>query len=192
MYITTYTKKHIDPLSPDEALIDIDDIAHALSLLCRANGHFGSFFSVAQHSINCMLEARARGYSERVQLGCLLHDASEAYLSDITRPVKKELTAYREIESRLQNVIFSKWLKPCLSDGELLQISAVDDAMLYNEFKCFMGEELFDKPAELKSSPSFSFAPFGEVENEFRHLFYRLTKSEKNFITVGVDWKKPC
>jgi 5'-deoxynucleotidase YfbR-like HD superfamily hydrolase len=73
----------MDPRCASLDQIDERDIAHALSLVCRANGHFPHFFSVAQHSINCMKEAAARGYSTRVQLGCLLHDGSEAYLSDI-------------------------------------------------------------------------------------------------------------
>ena len=68
-----------DPLHPNTDLIDIEDIAHALSMLCRANGHFKSFYSVGQHCINCAKEAKARGYSSFVQLACLLHDASEAY-----------------------------------------------------------------------------------------------------------------
>ena len=96
--IKTYTGIMFDPLNPNADLINIADIAHALSMLCRANGHFKSFYSVGQHSINCMNEARTRNYSQRVQLACLLHDASEAYLSDITRPVKAELPRYREIE----------------------------------------------------------------------------------------------
>lgn len=85
--ITTYLKKYFDPLNANINDIEIEDIAHALSLLCRANGHFEHFYSVAQHLLNCAKEAKARGYSKRVQLGCLLHDASEAYLSDVTRPV---------------------------------------------------------------------------------------------------------
>lgn len=88
-YITTYTGKHFDPIQPEPGLFDLTDISHALSLLCRGNGHMKHFYSVAQHSIACAEEAKARGYSARVQLGCLLHDASEAYLSDVTRPVKK-------------------------------------------------------------------------------------------------------
>ena len=60
----TYTKKMFDPLNPDTALIDVEDIAHSLSMLCRANGHFRSFYSVGQHSINCMKEAEARGNQE--------------------------------------------------------------------------------------------------------------------------------
>ena len=87
-YITTYTGKHFDPIQPEPGLFDLTDISHALSLLCRGNGHMKHFYSVAQHSIACAEEAKARGYSARVQLGCLLHDASEAYLSDVTRPVK--------------------------------------------------------------------------------------------------------
>ena len=117
-FITTFTKKHFYPANADIDDIDINDIAHALSLLCRANGHFKRFYSVAQHSLNCAKEAKARGYSERVQLGCLLHDASEAYLSDVTRPVKAQLPKYLEIEEKLQNAIFDKWIIPSLTQEE--------------------------------------------------------------------------
>ncbi len=99
--ITTYSGIHFTPASPRPEDISIYDIAHALSLLCRANGHFHEFFSVAAHAINCAEEAKARGYSPRVCLACLLHDASEAYLSDITRPVKAILPIYLEIEAVL-------------------------------------------------------------------------------------------
>ena len=53
--IMTYTGKMFDPLRPEWEKIDIADIAHALSMLCRANGHFPTFYSVAQHCINCMV-----------------------------------------------------------------------------------------------------------------------------------------
>ena len=61
-YITTYTGKHIDPVHPISDLICIEDIAHALSLICRGNGQVKTFFSVGQHCINCAREALARGY----------------------------------------------------------------------------------------------------------------------------------
>ena len=73
--IMTHSKKMFDPLHPNVELIDIEDIAHSLSMLCRANGHFRTFYSVCQHSINCMKEAKARGYSERVQLACSMTPA---------------------------------------------------------------------------------------------------------------------
>ena len=59
-YITTVTGKHFDPVNPDEKLIDIYDIAHSLSLICRANGHIKHFYSVAQHSVACAKEAQKR------------------------------------------------------------------------------------------------------------------------------------
>lgn len=89
LHINTFTGIHFYPLDPKITEIKTEDIAHALSLICRANGHCSHFYSVAQHSLNCAEEAKIRDYSTRVQLGCLLHDASEAYISDITRPVKK-------------------------------------------------------------------------------------------------------
>ena len=83
MYYDIY-KKYFDPLNVDESLLDIKDIAHALSLMCRGNGHVQYFYSVAQHSLACAKEAKIRGYSKEVILGCLLHDGSEVYLSDVT------------------------------------------------------------------------------------------------------------
>lgn len=87
-YITTYTGDHFDPTLPEAEHLHIEDIAHALSLICRGNGHVKTFFSVGSHCINCAKEAAARGYSGRLVLACLLHDASEAYLSDVPRPFK--------------------------------------------------------------------------------------------------------
>ena len=61
--ITTYTGKKFDPTNQDINCIDIKDIAHSLSLTCRGIGHVQSFFSVAQHCINCAQEAHKRRYS---------------------------------------------------------------------------------------------------------------------------------
>ena len=67
-YITTVTGKHFDPMDPGNQDFNIVDIAHALSLICRGNGHIRFFYSVAQHSIACAEEAVARGYSPEVIL----------------------------------------------------------------------------------------------------------------------------
>ena len=99
--ITTYMGHRFDPVNPQMETLDIRDIAHALSLTCRGNGHVKQFYSVGQHCIMCAKEAAARGHSKRVILACLLHDASEAYLSDVTRPVKEELPQYKLIEEPL-------------------------------------------------------------------------------------------
>ena len=65
---------------------------------------------MAEHSICCAKEARARGFSNKIILACLLHDASECYMSDVPRPFKKELEAYQEQEDKLLSMIFKKFL----------------------------------------------------------------------------------
>ncbi|MBQ9978610.1 MAG: phosphohydrolase [Clostridia bacterium] len=172
-YILTYKKIEFYPLDPKTEDIDIEDIAHALSLLCRANGHFKHFYSVGIHSLNCAKEALARGYSDRVVLGCLLHDGSEAYLADITRPVKKHLQKYLEIEDVLQGKIFEKWI-PGLNKDELKLIFEIDDAILYYEFTTLFGESIFDYVPELKSEPVFDYVEPRLIENEFLDTFKHL------------------
>ena len=174
--IKTYTGIMFDPLEPQEDLICITDIAHALSMLCRANGHFKTFYSVGQHCINCAKEADERGYSKKVQLACLLHDASEAYLSDVTRPVKAELPRYLEIEEPLQNCIWDKFLDTPLSSAEYDQVFLIDDNILAHEFINLMGAKIFETTPELSSEPEFSFTGFEQCQQEFLALFRKLTE----------------
>lgn len=174
--IKTYTGIMFDPLDPKQEQIDIRDIAHALSMLCRANGHFQSFYSVGQHCINCAAEAAARGYSARIQLGCLLHDGSETYLSDVTRPVKEILPVYLEIEKPLQNAIWNKWIPDSLTERETRQIFEIDDAMLLHEFVVLMDTQLSEQIPELLSKPQFQFHSFSETEAEYLKRFAELTK----------------
>lgn len=173
--IMTCSHKMFDPLNPNPELIDISDIAHALSMLCRANGHFQTFYSVGQHCINCAREAKARGYSKLVQLACLLHDASEAYLSDVTRPVKAELPRYLEIEEPLQNCIWAKYLQRPLSPEEYDRVFEIDDAILAHEFIALMGAAIFDPTPPLCSTPEFAFTGFERCQQEYLALFRQLT-----------------
>ena len=174
--IKTNSGVMFDPIRPRQELIDIQDIAHSLSMLCRANGHFSSFYSVGQHSINCAREAQARGHSRRVQLACLLHDGSEAYLSDVTRPVKEELPVYRQIEEPLQNMIWEKWLGSPLTEEEYNQVFAIDDAMLYYEFQTLMDTSLWEPAPKLQAQPAFGFVGFSQTRQEFLKLFRELTE----------------
>ena len=173
-YILTYKKKEFYPLNPNIEDIDIEDIAHALSLMCRANGHFKHFYSVGLHSLNCAYEAVARGYSKNVVLGCLLHDGSEAYLADITRPVKKHLHKYLQVEDVLQGKIFEKWV-PTLTEEEKKLVFEIDDAILYYEFINLFGEKIFDYVPVLQSSPRFEYIEFSAIEREFIETFNELT-----------------
>lgn len=174
--ILTFTKKMFDPLAPEAELIDERDIAHALSLLCRANGHFPTFHSVAQHSLECREEAKARGLSKRLQLACLLHDGSEAYLSDVTRPVKAHMPLYLEMEAPLQEAIWNKFLGEPLTQEERDVVFGIDDALLYHEFFTHTGYAVADTVPQIETAPSFAFVPFAEVEQAFLDAFYELTE----------------
>lgn len=171
-YIYTFSGRRFYPLSPSADDIEIGDIAHALSFLCRANGHFSSFHSVAQHCIECCKEALQRGYGEKVALACLLHDASEAYMSDVTTPVKNKLEYYRECENRLIDIIFDKYVGS-LSEEESQKVWHLDKVLLYHEFYYFTGVEIGIKE-KLKTNPDFGFCGFEVSEKEFLCLFERL------------------
>ncbi len=165
--MNTYTGKKIDPMSMTADDVSIQDIAHALSLTCRGGGHVSYFFSVAQHSINCMKEAKARGWSERLQLACLLHDASEAYISDIIRPVKVHLSNYLEIESSIMNVILERFGLSNLSEEENAMWKQIDDEMMNFELRSFMKGEEYRAVDNLVSVPDKAERPWREVEAEF-------------------------
>ena len=171
-HILTFMGEEFTPLDPDINQIHIEDIAHSLSMLCRANGHIDYFFSIAQHSINCTNEAKARGYTARVQLACLIHDASEAYISDITRPVKYYLTEYKEIEKRLQDTIYTKYLGSALPEDEYELMDQIDNDMLVCEFNALKKKKMFTSTPTLFSTPSFERRDNIEVETEFLKVYY--------------------
>lgn len=101
----TANGKLIDLLEPAEEAIDIEDIANALSLICRFGGHTSRFYSVAQHSL--LVAALA---PDSLKKEALLHDAAEAYLGDVIKPLKLLIgEAYTTIEDIFENVIFQKF-----------------------------------------------------------------------------------
>ena len=177
-YITTYTGKHFEPAIPDPDRICIEDIAHALSLICRGNGHVKTFWSVGQHCINCAKEAWARGLSNRMALACLLHDASECYLSDIPRPFKKDLPEYRKKEERMLEMIYLKFLGSVLTDKEQAQLKEIDDAMLWYDLENLLDETQFGEIPEIHIDLDYTVRPFQDVEKEYLELFYQYSGEE--------------
>jgi len=173
-YITTFSKIKFTPASPRIEDIKIEDIAHSLTFMCRANGHVRTFFSVAQHAINCAAEAKAKGYDKRLQLACLIHDGSEAYLSDITRPFKKSLPEYLKFEDVLQGKIYRKFLGGTPTPEESAAIYEIDNIMLYYEMIDLMDYVVFDVAPELVSEPCFIERDFREVERQFLEMFDEL------------------
>jgi uncharacterized protein len=103
-WLQTATGKAFPLLTPQPGDIDIDDIAHALSMMCRYNGHCIEFYSVAEHC--CHISDYC---DDEHKLWGLLHDASEAYITDIPRPLKPFLDNYYEHETRIMRVICKRF-----------------------------------------------------------------------------------
>lgn len=103
-----------DPLEPEESTFTIQDIAHGLANTCRFNGQCSEFYSVAQHSVLVSRWLEEQCFAPHVRLQGLLHDASEAYIADVSRPVKHapQFAAYRAVEARLQEAIY-RWSMLC-------------------------------------------------------------------------------
>ncbi|MCQ2538160.1 MAG: hypothetical protein MJ124_07160 [Lachnospiraceae bacterium] len=174
-YITTYSGIHFYPTEPDVNLVKIEDVAHALSLICRGNGHVKSFYSVGQHCIYCAREALERGYSKRVALAGLLHDAGECYMSDVPRPFKKSLPAYVQQEERLIELVYEHFLGSPATEEEKALVKEIDDDLLWYDLKYLLNEEMSTERPSMKIEISYDFRPFDEVEKEYLELFNLLT-----------------
>jgi hypothetical protein len=138
MSLRTWSGRYIDLANPQPADIDVNDIAHALAKICRFGGHIEDFYSVAEHSIHCCRVAdEVFGYDCETQLQCLLHDAAEAYLGDVCRPLKAFLgEAYRSIELRFEQVIGEALNCPIGTHAD--RVRHIDNALLFAERRHLM------------------------------------------------------
>lgn len=136
-WIQTFTGKKFWPVEPEAGDLDIRDIAHALSNMCRFAGHTREFYSVAQHSL-LVSELVPKEFG----LCALLHDASEAYLVDVPRPIKWALSpGYQLCEDRVMNACAAafgfEWPMP-------EAVKTADDQALAMEAKVLMNGSLLD------------------------------------------------
>lgn len=134
-FVLTYTGKRLHLDAPAIEEIDVADIAHSLSLLCRFNGQCSHFYSVAQHSVHVSELAECIGPKDRKRefaIAGLLHDAAEAYIGDIVSPVKGYCPQLAELEDRILKVICAKFGVSLPFPEE---IRVADVAMLGSEAK---------------------------------------------------------
>ena len=175
MPMTLRSGKVVDPFNLTIDDIDINDIAHSLSMLCRFNGHTSEFYSVAQHSVRV-----SNILPEKLRLEGLLHDATEFIIGDLIRPIKrtKELSKYVELEDKIWALIARKF---DLNNPIDRMVEWADQAVLYAEIHQFMPY----------TSPEFSNPPIipnvSKVWNpdlargEFLYSFYNLMRRRNEF-----------
>ena len=183
MWICTYSGRQFDPfnLKPDD--IQIEDIAHALALTCRFGGHVKSMYSVAQHCVIGALELE-KTVGKGAAKVFLLHDASEAYLTDLARPFKMESKLgehYREWEYKLQQAIYNHygvsellWHDEIKRMDNCLCITEKRDLLVNSKYQVWEG----DWPDPLP----YTIVPWTweEAEYVYYETFNRLFKNENN------------
>lgn len=141
--IRTFTGRNLNVFAPDPEMIDIEDIAHALSLQCRFGGHVTEFYSVAQHSVMCsdmiLTHSEELGISPENEnsaaFEALMHDASEAYLIDLPKPIKNKLEDYKRVEDDMMRLISNKF---CFDYPLNDYVKFVDNQMFQIEWGALM------------------------------------------------------
>lgn len=129
-WIQTAGGRQFWPMDPQPDEVFIDDIAHALSMLCRYGGHCLRFYSVAEH---CVLLSRIA--EPEFKLWALLHDASEAYLVDVPRPIKPFLHGYSTAEAKIMRAVELRFK---LHLGLPDRVAEIDRAILTDERRQIM------------------------------------------------------
>jgi len=129
--IETFTGGRFYPFDPRPSEVRLTDVAGSLAHTCRFGGHCQRFYSVAEHSLYVARELADRG--ERIQAYGLLHDAGEAYVGDVPRPVKSQLGDFEAVEARIRAAVWDAVGLPTPTEPEWAAVMAADDRLLAHE-----------------------------------------------------------
>lgn len=189
-WIATFIGRRFYPLNPDQADVDIRDIAHGLSNMVRFSGQIKRFYSVAEHSL-----VVASLLPEDLQLLGLMHDAAEAYIPDLSTPVKHSPTmgAFIVIENRIMRAINMRFELPSeLTLSVKRAIKIADRQALRLEVEALVSTpELFDQEwhgVELSAKQRKTIHAFSPKKAErlflrtFRHLYARYHRGHEKMI----------
>ena len=166
-WLQTYSGRQFWPLDPRAEEVFIEDIAHALSMQCRYAGHCLRFYSVAEHSV-----LLARHVSPENRLWALLHDASEAYLVDVPRPVKPFLPGYKQAENAVMAAICDRFGLPHAMPAK---VKTADRAIIVDErsnMASCVAEWYATGPG---IGTQLQYWPPEKAEAQFLHEFRKLT-----------------
>jgi len=166
-WIQTFTGKQFFPLNPRGEDIDIRDIAHSLAMQCRFNGHCLKYYSVAEHSVRLSLML-----PKELALWGLLHDAGEAYLCDLPRPLKHQMPSYFDFEDKLLSAVAQRFDLPYPIPQPVFD---ADNTMLATEARDLMADPPvpWNLPYEPLPEPIPPMRP-AQAEQEFLYRFAQL------------------
>lgn len=130
------TRWFITDPHPDD--VKIEDIGHGLSHICRFGGQCREFYSVAQHSVLIAQELARREAPPEMVLWGLLHDAAEAYLGDMVRPLKQSMPNYMRLEAQTESCILTGLGLEAPTHGTRHIVKELDDVLLMTERRDLM------------------------------------------------------
>lgn len=166
-WVSVSTGKSVSLTNPMPGSIDIRDIAHALSHLCRFTGHTRRLYTVAQHSVLV-----ARAVPEKDRFHGLMHDAPEAYIGDVSSPLKAMLPEYKRIEQEIWRTIAWRFsISPTLPES----VKHADLVMLATERRDLLKRSTEDWPCLAGITPQAEIIyPWGpeQARHEFMNLFF--------------------
>ena len=129
--VETFTGGQFDVFDPAPESVRLGDIAAGLAHTCRFGGHCSRFYSVAEHSLHVSQELSSD--RPRLQLVGLLHDAAEAYIGDIPRPLKAELDGIETVEHEILDAVWRAFDVSPPTDDEWATVMEADDRLLAYE-----------------------------------------------------------
>ena len=191
-WLPTITGKRVNPTDLHPADICIEDIAHALALVNRFAGHTPEPISVAQHSV-CVARLVRAGLKRQA----LLHDASEAYIGDVTKWLKATdlFAGYRQLEMHMQADIFMRFGEPVLLHHD---IEFADRLMVRFEGQMAFGQSWIVQHPDLpEGQPHDNYPPLSQTETQ--DILNRLggwypwgwREAEREFLrewNATIDW----
>lgn len=190
-FITTYSGLIVDPaeLRPEHVLLQ--DIGHSLSMQCRFTGHTREFYSVAEHSVYVAQEVWRRGGSALLVCSALMHDACEAYVGDMARPVKDrgDMAEFQEMERCAQHVIAFKY---GLERPDHPEIVRADEAALRMEQEHLMWGAGAEEGPDLMSSSLREKGPLCLPPGEAKALFLSVLVSALPLTQCAVSATRVC
>ena len=153
-WILTRTGRRFDLLAPCPSQIFVLDIAHALAHLCRFSGHTSRHYSVAQHSLVVASIVPAEH-----KLAALLHDATEAYVGDMVRPLKQLMPEYRAVEQRIWHAICERFdiaqeLPECVKEADMIALATERAQLMPDhpaEWECLAGITPLSMPLDIRT-----------------------------------------
>jgi len=198
-WLPSYTGRVLDILEPTPDMVDVHDVAHALSMTCRYGGHCREFYSVAEHSVlvhdialNILHDAaRTRtgdfplGLTPLARLVVFLHDAAEAYVGDLISPIKRSIPTFQLLENRWTKAVDDHFeldgalavpsvpLKNLIREADTLAVSIEVVSLYPNPSDGWWERFPVPTAADLASHPIGCLSP-SEARRKFLSTFFKL------------------